>query len=231
VSRARRQAGFTVVELLVAMGVLAIVAAGAMTFMQVVMRQGRGVIERTDSAQRGRLVMDTITREIRSQVCLDEATKGLIAASPTELSFYADLSDGSRRPTKRVVRYDPATRRILELVHQPTAAGAYPTQPTTTRVLLENVVPAADESKPAPATLPFFAYFAYPDPLPASPQPDSPLTGTLTAAGVARVAKVDVSFSVRPGSARDDAFVTPLRDAVVLRNADPNATKPDPTCR
>ena len=232
-SRVRRPDGFTLVEMLVATMVLSVVVVAAVTMIQVVMRQGRGVIERTDSAQRGRLVLDQITREIRSQVCLNETTKGLIAASPTELTFYADLGDGVQLPRKRVVRYDAATRQIVELVYVPTASGAYGTNPTTTRTLLQNVVPGVDESKPGPppTALPFFAYYAYPDPLPAAPQPDAPLTGTLGAASLARVARVDVAFGVRPAAARDDQFVTPLQDAVVLRNADPNATKPDPTCR
>ena len=44
--RLRAQGGFTVIEVLVSMMVLGFVVAGATTLMQVVMRQGRGVIER-----------------------------------------------------------------------------------------------------------------------------------------------------------------------------------------
>ena len=123
-SRVRRPDGFTLVEMLVATMVLSVVVVCAVTMIQVVMRQGRGVIERTDSAQRGRLVLDQITREIRSQVCLNETTKGLIAASPTELTFYADLGDGVQLPRKRVVRYEAATQRIVELVYVPSGSGA-----------------------------------------------------------------------------------------------------------
>ena len=66
-SRVRRPDGFTLVEMLVATMVLSVVVVAAVTMIQVVMRQGRGVIERTDSVQRGRLVLDQITRQIRSR--------------------------------------------------------------------------------------------------------------------------------------------------------------------
>ena len=232
-SRVRRPDGFTLVEMLVATMVLSVVVVCAVTMIQVVMRQGRGVIERTDSAQRGRLVLDQITREIRSQVCLNETTKGLIAASPTELTFYADLGDGVQLPRKRVVRYDAATQHIVELVYVPTPVRRLPDQPDHDADAAPERGPGGRrvEARAAADALPFFAYYAYPDPLPAAPQPDAPLTGTLGATSLARVARVDVAFGVRPAAARDDQFVTPLQDAVVLRNADPNATKPDPTCR
>jgi prepilin-type N-terminal cleavage/methylation domain-containing protein len=230
VRRGREQSGFTVVELLVAMAVLGIVAVGAMTLMEVVMRQGRAVLDRTESAQRGRLTLDAMTRQIRSQVCLNATTKGLVAAGPTALAFYADLSDGATgaAPRKRTLEYEPSSHRIVQRIYQPDG-----TTVERQTVLLDGVWPALDESKPKPEDvppLPFFSYFAYPEPLPAAPEANQALPGTLTAAAVARVARIRINFSVRPTGARANDFVTPLSDDVVLRNADPNATKPDPTC-
>jgi prepilin-type N-terminal cleavage/methylation domain-containing protein len=231
VRRATSQGGFTVVELLVAMAVLGVVAIGAMTLIEVVMRQGRGVLDRTESAQRGRLTLDAMTRQIRSQVCLDEKTKGLVAATPTSLTFYADLSDGSSPPTKRMLEYQPSADRIVERVYVPASAA----NPTTETVLLQDVAEAEDESKPKLPSgqhppLHFFSYFAYPDPLPPSPVANEALPGTLNDAAVARIARIEINFAVRPTGARNDDFATPLSDGVVLRNADPNATNPDPTC-
>ncbi len=227
-SRARGQAGFTIVEVLAAMAVLAIVAVGAMTMMQVVMRQGRGVIERTDAAQRGRLTMDAMTRQVRSQVCLSETTKGLVSARPTKLTFYADLGDGTQPPTRRELVFVPATGPgarhgvIVERVYTQTAPGVYGGAPAE-RVLIDDVVPPGN-----PQAL--FTYFAYPPTLPPVAEPNQQLTGTLSAASVARVARIEIAFGVRPAGATSDEFATQLRDAVVLRNADPNATSPDPTC-
>jgi prepilin-type N-terminal cleavage/methylation domain-containing protein len=116
VTRSRQQSGFTVVELLVAMAVLGVVAVGAMTLIEVVMRQGRGVIDRTESAQRGRLVLDQMTRQIRSQVCVNATTKGLVAATPHALTFHTDLSDGSTAaaPVKRMLEYDAPSKSIVQ---------------------------------------------------------------------------------------------------------------------
>jgi prepilin-type N-terminal cleavage/methylation domain-containing protein len=218
------EAGFTVLEVLVAMAVLGVVAIGAMTLMEVVMRQGRGVLDRTDSAQRGRLVLDQMTRQIRSQVCLNATTKGLIAAAPNALTFYADLSDGSTPPAKRMLEYQPSSRRIVERIYK--ADGTTLDRET---VLLQNVVAGSS---------PFFTFKAYPQvPRAGTPlEPSETLkvaseTPPLTATQVARVALVSVNFAVRPHRATGDEFNTPLSDQVVLRNADPNATKNDPTCQ
>jgi prepilin-type N-terminal cleavage/methylation domain-containing protein len=217
--RLRAQAGFTVVELLVGMLVLGVVAVGAMTMMEVVMRQGRGVVDRTEAAQRGRLVLDAITRQVRSQVCRDATTKGLVAATPDSLTFYADLSDGSTPPAKRKLEYREGPRQIVETVYK--ADGATVLRQT---VLLSNVVPSPDPELPDDTS--FLSYWKYSD--------DPATAGTLLrvngAAELGRVAVIRVNFAVRPHAATDDKFNTALSDRVVLRNADPNATNNDPTC-
>jgi prepilin-type N-terminal cleavage/methylation domain-containing protein len=229
VRRLRSQSGFTTIELLVTVAMLGVVAAGASMLVEVVMRQGRGVLERTESAQRGRLALDQMTRQVRSQVCLNETTKGMISATPTTLTFYADFSNGTtpNAVARRQLEYVPTSRQIIERVWAPANA---PT-PTRTTVLLQNVVQARDENAAGAPVLPFFRYWAYPDPMPVNPRPDQALSGTLTAAQVARIARVGISFNVRPATASSEEFATPLQDDIVLRNADPNAARPDPTCR
>jgi prepilin-type N-terminal cleavage/methylation domain-containing protein len=224
VSRLRRQAGFTVVEVLVVALVLGIVVAGAMTLMQVTLRQGSGVVHRTEAAQRGRLTLDRMTRQIRSQVCLDATTGGLIAASPIALTFYADLGDGAPgvRPTKRSLEYDAASRTLRESVWVANPDGTYPAIATRSTILLDTV-------EPTPGA-PVFGYFAYPVPLPADPRPDQAIPGALTAPQTRRVAMVRINFTVRPSATADRSISIPLRDDIQLRNADPNATTPEPTC-
>jgi prepilin-type N-terminal cleavage/methylation domain-containing protein len=215
----REQAGFTVVELLVAMMVLGVVAFGAMTMMEVVMRQGRGVVDRTEAAQRGRLVLDAITRQVRSQVCKDATTKGLVAATPTALTFYADLSDGSTPPAKRQLEYQPSSRRIVERVY-----AANGTTVTREAVLLHNVVPSQDPEFPGDTS--FFSYWKYSD----DPAAAGALVRVTDTAELGRIAVVRVNFGVRPHAGTNDKFNTALSDRIVLRNADPNATNNDPTC-
>jgi prepilin-type N-terminal cleavage/methylation domain-containing protein len=222
--RARAQRGFTVVELLVAMGVLSIVAVGAMTLIEVVMRQGRGVIDRTESAQRGRLVLDQMTRQIRSQVCLNATTKGLVAATPNALTFYADLSAGDTAPVMRQLEYEPSTKRIVERVYKPNGTLDRKT------ALLQNVAPAVDPhpdvaTKPTPT---LFNYWGYKQ---ASPGELEWLGDSFAASQVARIAVVSVNVGVYPHAGSNAKAMTALNDQVVLRNADPNATKNDPTCQ
>jgi prepilin-type N-terminal cleavage/methylation domain-containing protein len=224
VSRSRQQSGFTVVELLVAMAVLGVVAVGAMTLIEVVMRQGRGVIDRTESAQRGRLVLDQMTRQIRSQVCPTATTKGLVGATPNALTFYTDLSDGSTAaaPVKRKLEYDAPSKSIVQYSYKPDG-----TTVDSRRVLLQNVAPATDPEEPAkPARL--FSYYAYLDDATGGLQS---LADTPVAADVPRIAVVKVNLGVHPHATSDSKAMTALNDRVVLRNADPNATNNDPTCQ
>ncbi len=207
------------VELLVAMMVLGVVAVGAMTMMEVVMRQGRGVVDRTEAAQRGRLVLDAITRQVRSQVCKDATTKGLVAATPDSLTFYADLSDGSTPPAKRQLEYQPSSRQIVERVY-----AADGTTVTREAVLLSNVVRSPDPELPNDTS--FFSYWKYPDPPTATAEP----VRVASAAELGRIAVIRVNFAVRPHAATHDKFNTALSDRIVLRNADPNATNNDPAC-
>jgi prepilin-type N-terminal cleavage/methylation domain-containing protein len=231
--RGRGQEGFTVVELLVAMLVLGIVLTGALTMVQVVMRQSRGVIQRTDAAQHGRLGLDQMTRQIRSQVCRDQFTRGLISASPNQLSFYADLHNGRDwGPSRRTLTFDAANGRVAETVFEsttkPPVAPAYGAATRNNVAILNYVAPDTDKfGNP----LPFFSYFAY-ETTNGKPAPTKPLptTGALTATDLARVALVRIRFKVRPTGARDDTFAVRMQDDVFFRNADPNAARPDPTC-
>jgi prepilin-type N-terminal cleavage/methylation domain-containing protein len=223
--RAKAQAGFTVVEVLVAMAVLGVVAVGAMTLIEVVMRQGRGIIDRTESAQRGRLALDQMTRQIRSQVCPSATKKGLVEATPTALTFYADLTNGSTGavPAKRKLEYQSASKNIVETIYK-----ADTTTVDRQRVLLQNVVPVKDPDQPArPPT--FFTYYAYQDPAPAGELQTLPDTPTL--ADLPRIAVVTVNVGVYPPGTTNAKAMTALNDQIVLRNADPNATNNDPICQ
>lgn len=232
--RLRAQGGFTIVEVLVATFILGIVVTGALTMMQVVLRQSRGVMERTDAARHGRLGLDQLTRQIRSQVCKDQFTRGLISAGPNSISFYADLGDGrTEGPSRRTLTYDPAKRRLTETVYKsltaPPQTPAYGPTPFRKDVpILRDVVPDTDA---ADKPLPFFSYFAY-ETKNGKPTPTLPLptAGALVPADLARAALVRVRFKVRPSGASDDTFAVRMQDDVFFRNADPNAARPDPTC-
>lgn len=217
----RDESGFSMPELITVMLVLGAVAAGGSMMVEVVMRQGRGVVERTDAMQRGRIVLDQITRQVRSSVCLDSATRSLVDARADRLTFYADLSDGSRPLQRRTLRYEPASRTIVEDVYQ--GAGTpltFPITPTSSRILLQNV--SRDAANP------MFRYYAYTSTTP--PSPTLALGAPLVAADLQRAARIEIAFAARPFGAKNDTNAVQLREDVQLRNANPNAARPDPTC-
>jgi prepilin-type N-terminal cleavage/methylation domain-containing protein len=215
------ESGFSMPELVTVMLIVGVIAAGGSMLVEVVMRQGRGVVERTDAMQRGRIVLDQITRQVRSAVCLDSATRSLVDARADRITFYADLSDGSRPLQRRTLRYEPAARTIVEDVYQ--GAGTpltFPVTPSSSKVLLQNV------SRDAAG--PMFRYYAYTATTPPSPSLTLPVP--LVAADLQRAARIEIAFAARPFGAKDDKNAVQLREDVQLRNANPNAARPDPTC-
>jgi prepilin-type N-terminal cleavage/methylation domain-containing protein len=223
----RDERGFTMVELLVVMMSLGVIVAGAMSLMQIVVRQGNGVATRTDAMQRGRLVLDDVTRQLRSQVCLNEGTGSLVAGSQDSVTFYADLSDGTGVPARRTLTYEPTTRRIRETVYQGTRQTtfgpvSFPTQPTRDRILLSGVV--------RDGSAPFFTYYRFGSTNP--PRPSVLLAVPLSAGNLGLAARIQVRFAVQPhGGGTDPRAATSVQDDVFLRTSNPNATSPNPTCR
>ena len=87
-------------------------------------KQSNAIAGRVNATQRGRLVMDTITRQLRSQVCFSPVVPALIDASDDKVTFYADLSDGTRTAREARARLQPATKR-----HHRAHLGRHPGDP------------------------------------------------------------------------------------------------------
>jgi type II secretory pathway pseudopilin PulG len=226
VSRLRTQDGFTLPELLTAISMSMIILLGAFAVLDTVMTRTVETQARVEATQRGRQALDVMTRQLRSQVCLDGSTPAIAEAEPNRVTFYADLSDGSaaltERIEKRVLSYDPASGRISESVYKPTGADpiAYPASPDSTRELVRNVVPDGATS--------IFRYYAF---TPATSTTKPELTQQLVSPDEAnrkRIARVELAFAVKPGRTGELARggIT-LRDEVLVRSVDPN--KYDPT--
>lgn len=227
-TRLRDQRGFTVVELVAVMLIGGIVLAGVASLMQVVMRQSTGIVARTDASQRGRLVMDRMTRQLRSQVCLDlgyaSARPALESADGTTITFFTDMSDGTRPPIKRQLAYDATNRRILEREFARTSAvGAVPTSFSNTAfretVLLDNVTASAPSGE-------LFSFRKYTtssaDPNATDTAPVSGATA-LSFADLAAVARITISMDVRPANAKNGDVFTRLEDSVLIRNLNKNS--------
>ena len=228
-TRLREQRGFTMIELLVVMFIAGIVLAGANALMQTVLRQSTSIVSKTEASQRGRLVMDRMTRELRSQVCLDlgyeNARPGMESADRNQITFFADLSNGekgkSKPPVKLQIVYDAANLRVVEREYAMTSAvDAHPTTFATTpskeTVLLTNVVANKDTGK-------FFSYKKYENKPIADALDNVEITAMpLSAADLASVARITVSMDVRPTRSKTAEPFTRLEDSVLVRNLNQN---------
>jgi type II secretory pathway pseudopilin PulG len=222
-----REAGFALTELLVAMTVGLIVLLAAFLLLDRAHSASNEIADRQDAVQRGRQAMEYLTRQVRSQVCLGNTTEPITYGSRDQVTFYADLSDGSKNVERRNIIYDPTAKTIREEVFPGT--GVHPdltfgATPTETRVLLSRVERVTD-----PAT-DFLRYFAYdPNGAPgALRQLDTPLHPT-EAPLVVMVKIAFVALPDRVGTPRDRDATTFYND-VYVRLANPTVPTQGPRC-
>jgi prepilin-type N-terminal cleavage/methylation domain-containing protein len=103
-ARVAGQAGFTLVELLVGMTIGMVVVFAAFTLMERSFVAANDIADRADAAQRGRIAMDAVTRQLRSQVCFSGQLP-LLAGSANSIDFVTDLGDGTTSPERHVLTF------------------------------------------------------------------------------------------------------------------------------
>jgi hypothetical protein len=244
-SRVREESGFTVMELVVAMTVGFVVVAAIFTLLESTVRLNSGVISKTDAMQRGRLAMDTITRELRSQVCLNNLNNPAVVAGATDesVTFYADFSEGTgdELPEKRTLTFERDTGNITTTIARatvPNPDSSEDFEPDGTNLTLENaalqMVPDGGDPDTLDDEVPFLKYYAYElVGNPRHPEPTKwldPGADGLSTAEAARVARIEISFVSRPTGATDSEKGVHLSDQIMARHSDPNLSVPDPKC-
>jgi prepilin-type N-terminal cleavage/methylation domain-containing protein len=232
VIRPADERGMTLVEMMIAMVIAMILSLAAFALIDFTMRRAGEVAGRVDADQRGRVALDQITRQLRSQVCQASGTLPMVATATNpsdanDASFYVDLtndSDPTVAPQLHTLAYQGAPNyRIVETDWTATAPSNPRVNPTysgtpMTRVLLTDVLPIG--------TTPVFSYY---DAL------GNALTGTLSAATAGKVARIDVAFRATPSGAAKTGNADPrgsvdFQDRVTVRLVDPNADTPHPQC-
>jgi hypothetical protein len=235
IARLRQEDGMTLMEVLIAATIGFVVLAATLGLLESSLRLNGGVASRTDAMQRGRLAMDRITQELRSQVCLDLDHPAVLQnGTSNSVQFYADFSeaDGTKPPERRTLTFDAAKRSITTLIYTTAVVAptpdSYPPKPTSADLDLDNVSLQKDDKG---VTIPFLTYYAYQSVgAPAHPEPTQLLATPLDAASAARVARIDINFVARPIGATDDKNAVNVSDQIIARHADPNLSVPDPAC-
>ena len=110
-TRLRSQAGVTLVELIAAMAIGVITLLAVFAVLDTSVKQSNAVAGRVNATQRARLAMDTITRQLRSQICISATAPAIIAGTEKSVKFHVDLTDRLRPVEQRELVFDPRRRR------------------------------------------------------------------------------------------------------------------------
>ncbi len=166
----RGEAGLTVVELAIALVVLAVVLGAVLQLVAAFERTAAGGIRRLENLGEGRILMQVLTKDIRTAAKLTATDPPFLLEDPgnpggptladdNEMTFYANLNLTTSCP-KVVHVYVNADRELVEEVTEPSAGTPpdceYPSGPGSARVRLVGRYVANDLLDPAEA---IFTYY------------------------------------------------------------------------
>ncbi len=223
------QTGMSLIELMAAISIGMIVLMAGFQLLDRATSVSQEISDRQEAVQRGRLAMETITRQVRSQVCLGDNTEPISYGDDDTITFYADLGDGSTPVERRTLTYDAtAPGRLVEQVEP--GSGVYPTLnfgvlPSTSRTVLTRMKLATSGGTPQPV----FRYYGF---QPGGPTGDLELLPTpLSTTDASRTVMVRVAFVAMPDRVNPrDQDATTMQDDVYVRIADPARPQEGPRC-
>ena len=221
----KHEAGFALTELVVAMTVGLIVLMAAFLLLDRAHSASNEISDRQDAVQRGRQAMENLTRQIRSQVCLGNTIEPISLGTENQVTFYADLTDGSKNVERRNIVFNPVTKAITEEVYA--GVGAYPSltfsgTPTESRVILS-------KAERVDVAIPFLRYYAY-DPG-GAPGALRELDTPLSAGDAPLVVMVKIAFVALPErEVPRDRDATTFYNDVYVRLANPTVPTQGPRC-
>jgi prepilin-type N-terminal cleavage/methylation domain-containing protein len=221
------ESGFTLIELLVAMTIGLTILFAAFLLLDRATAVSQELANRQDALQRGRQAMETIVRDLRSQVCLGDETEPITVAENNKVTFYVDLSDGSTAVGQRTIRYDTTSKNLYEDLYVGT--GVYPDlvfgAPSQTRLLVSGIQPIVDAGVPRP----ILRYYAF---NPGGAAGDlTQLNTPLVPNDAIRTVMVKVGFTVMPDRVTPKSTeATTLESDIYVRLADPSRPLEGPRC-
>jgi len=190
-ARLADERGFSLVELLAALVVGAIVLFATFGLLDAAVRLQAKSVDSIDATDRGRIGIDQISQSLASGICMG-SEPSIVDGREDRLEFYASLApeSGSVRLIAQRRRLTYTGTGVLEEVWTSSPPAAPPTLPpastapaTTRRLVVTGVT--------ATLSAPVFRYYA----MQGSPaRPTLLLSTPLSAADRARVAMIDVTF-------------------------------------
>jgi prepilin-type N-terminal cleavage/methylation domain-containing protein len=235
--RLRSEGGFSLPELITTMWIAGVIMLAAFALVDFVMKRTAEAEQRVEATQRGRTGMDMITRQLRSQVCLNANTPPIVEGTADSVTFYTDLanSTASSLPERHTLTFNAAAGTMTEAVQKPNATNPVTWQTATNRVLISGITRDTDTSN---NTIPVFQYRGFNNLVTPVRISDSNLAVPLLANGNAnRVAMIKITFrSVARRTSRSEVSFA-IADDVYSRVINPNPPEeapanytPTPSC-
>ena len=228
------QSGFTLPELITAMGIGLIVLLAAFMLLDRAVSGSTRIADRQEAVQRGRLAMELITRQLRSEVCLGQA-QPILSGDDNSVTFYANLSSNPNAAQKRSLRYVTAEKRLYQDVY--TGSGTFPNltfpgTPTQSGELIRPIVQTTEKVGSTTVTRPIFRYYKYANATTTGAL--QLLTTPLSATDAPDVVMINVAFATLPQRlverTTDVIDATTFDANVYVRLADPTKPTEGPTC-
>lgn len=221
VRRLRNEDGFTLIELVVSMGVAGILLAAASMLVQVAFRTQVDATARVEGVQKGRSAVNEITRVLKAQMCFGDGSPAFLAGSDTSVRLYTSVNTAQadyQRIQRRQITFVPnATGSTTGRIDMTTEEGVG-RPPDVTGWGAVSTRTIADDVQLITGT-PLFRFYTFTgNPADATLQLSSPLS----AGDLYRVVRVDMAFQTTTNRISQPQ---PLRfaNSVTARTADPDA--------
>jgi prepilin-type N-terminal cleavage/methylation domain-containing protein len=117
----RKESGYTLIETMISMFVLALVLTFVYQVMMSVQRNTYNANQRLENLEEARVLMATMTKDIRTAARPDPASSPFLTANSTEAVFYANLNQFSAPVRVRI--YVDGNDRIVEEIVKPTGTA------------------------------------------------------------------------------------------------------------
>jgi Tfp pilus assembly protein PilW len=220
----RKSDGFTLTELVIGMALGMIVLLAAFTVVDRSFFNNKAIADRQDSLQRGRNMLEQMTRQLRSLVCVN-TTNAVTAADDNSISFYTYMGDptnaSNQLPEWHSLAFSGST--LTEQDYKVTATSPSITTASTPyrTVKLTNVFLATDPTDGS--TIPFFRYYKYDPAQKGTGAMIKLTTPVVSAQDQGLLADIKISFVVRPtGVKTATPQAVTYADDVLWRSPDPD---------